>query len=96
MRDVLRKEVGRSLKAMPEIDRLRVAWTIACGKSMASRGQIVAFDKGVVTVVAGDPVWLDQMLSMRRTLERELARIAEVKLAGIHFTLSQNAGSERE
>ena len=96
MRDVLRKDLGRSLKAMPEIDRLRVAWTVACGKTMAARAQIVTFENGLATVLVGDPVWLGQMIIMRRTLERELALIAEVKLAGIHFTLSQNAGSERE
>ena len=54
----------------------------------------MAFEDGVVTIAASDQAWLGQMLSMRRPLERELARIAEVKLAGIHFTLSQRAGSE--
>ena len=96
MRDVLRKDLGRSLKALPAMDRLRAAWPVACGKTMAEKGRVVAFNNGVVSVVAADPVWLRQMLSMRQVLERELALIAEVKLAGIHFTLSQCAGSERE
>ena len=96
MREMLRKELGRSLKALPELDRLRAAWSVACGKTMAERGHVVAFADGLVSVEADDAVWLRQMLSMRGVLESEMARIAEVKLAGIHFSVRQFAGSERE
>ncbi len=96
MREMLRKELGRSLKALPELDRLRAAWTVACGRTMAEKGRVTGFEEGVVSVEADDTVWLGQMLSMRGVLERELARIAEVKLGGIHFSLRRIAGSERE
>ncbi len=96
MREMLRKELGRSLKALPEVDRLRAAWTIACGKAMAEKGGVIDFTDGIVTIEAEDEVWLDQMLSMRGVLKREMARIAEVKLVGIHFYLRRMAGSQRE
>ena len=95
MRELLRQKLGRSLKAFPEVDRLRAAWTVACGKAMAEHGRITSFESGILTIEASDTIWLVQMLSMRAMLERDLARIAEVKLGGIHFCLGQNAGSER-
>jgi predicted nucleic acid-binding Zn ribbon protein len=96
MRELLRKELGRSLKALSELDRLQAAWAVACGKTMAEKGRVTGFNEGVVSVEADDSVWLCQMLSMRGVLEREMARIAEVKLGGIHFSLRRIAGSERE
>jgi hypothetical protein len=96
MREMLRRELGRSLKALPELDRLRAAWTVACGKAMAEKGQVVSFSGGILKVEADDSVWLGQMLSMRGVLQSEMARIAEVKLSGIHFSLRRFAGSERE
>jgi hypothetical protein len=96
MREMLRKELGRSLRALSELDRVRAAWTVACGKTMAERGRVIGFDGGIVAIEADDAVWLVQMLSMRGVLECEMARIAEVKLVGIHFSVRQFAGSERE
>jgi hypothetical protein len=87
MRDLFRSQLGRSLKALPELDRLRAAWTVACGATMAGRGKMVSFTAGVVSVEVADSVWLGQMLAMRVVLERDLARIAGVKLDGIHFSL---------
>jgi len=43
----------------------------------------------VVQVQVRDAVWLDQMRSMRAVLESELAKIAGVKIAGIHFELKR-------
>jgi predicted nucleic acid-binding Zn ribbon protein len=94
MREILRDELGRSLKAMPELDRLRAAWTVACGKTMAERGFVSGFEQGVVAIEAESPVWLAQMLSMRAVLEQELARIAAVKVSAIHFSLQKNLGKK--
>jgi hypothetical protein len=44
----------------------------------------------VLRVVVKSPVWLEQMRSMQPVLERELARIAEVKLTGIHFEVQRS------
>ena len=95
VREMLRRELGRSLHALPELDRLRAAWRVACGRRMAGRGEVTALLDGVVQVEAEDAVWLGEMLAMRGTLERELGRIANVKLNGIHFYLKGSAGSER-
>lgn len=85
MRDVLKKNLGRSLRTMPEIDRLGAAWPVACGPQMAARGKIVGFADGVVEVEVQDAAWLSQMLSMGAVLERELGRVAGVKVRAIHF-----------
>ena len=85
MRDLLRRNLGRSLSGLSVADRLAAAWPVACGAAMAQRGEIVGFTEGIVEVQVQDSVWLDQMRSMGAILERELARIADVKVAGIHF-----------
>jgi hypothetical protein len=89
MRDMLKKNLARSLEALPVADRLAAAWPVACGKAMADRGEIIGFANGVVEVEVRDAVWLDQMRSMGAVLERELARIAGVKIAGIHFEVKR-------
>ena len=85
MREMLKRSLGRSLGAMPELDRLAAGWTVACGRTLAVRGVVTGFAGGVVEVEVEDRRWLDQMESMRGMLERELGRIAGVKVGGIHF-----------
>ena len=85
MRDVLKRNVGRSLEALPVTDRLAAAWAVACGKAMAARGEVVGFEEDVLQVEVQDAIWLEQMVSMRGELAREMSRIAGVKVAGIHF-----------
>lgn len=87
MRDLLRRNLGRSLRGLSVADRLSAAWPVACGPVMAKRGEIVGFTDGIVEVQVQDNVWLDQMRSMGAILERELARIADVEVAGIHFAV---------
>ncbi len=85
MRDLLKHNLGRSLGGLSVADRLAAAWPVACGPAMAQRGEIVGFAEGVVEVQVQDSVWLDQMRSMGAILERDLAHIAGVEVAGIHF-----------
>lgn len=87
MRLMLRRTLGRSLHALSEVDRLAAAWPVACGKAMASRGEIVGFEAGIVQVEVQDGVWLEQMRSMGGVLEGELARIARVEVRAIHFEM---------
>lgn len=82
---MLRGTLGRSLKAMRPEDRLAAAWPVACGSAMAARGEVTSYEDGVVTVVVSDKEWMQQMRSMSSILERELAKIAGVKVTGIHF-----------
>lgn len=90
MRDVLRGNLGRSLRTMPEEDRLAAAWTVVCGRAMAEHGRVVGFAGGVVQIEVTDAVWMRQMMALRGTLEREMAKIAGLRVTGIHFELKKN------
>jgi hypothetical protein len=92
MRDLLRGSLARSLEAVPELDRLDAAWTVACGRTLAARGRIAGFSGGRLRVEVDDPAWLDQMQAMAPMLTQEIARIAGIRVAAIHFSL----GSPKE
>jgi predicted nucleic acid-binding Zn ribbon protein len=86
MRDVLRGELGRSLRELSEEDRLATAWTVVCGAAMAAHGQVLRLDEErVVHVRVDGEEWMQQFLAMRAVLQSELARVAGVRLGGIHF-----------
>lgn len=85
MRDLLKGSLGRSLEGLREEDRLAAAWPVACGKALAERGVIVGYTDGVVRVQVEDSAWLQQLMSMRRQLAREMSRIAGVRVSEIHF-----------
>jgi len=87
MRDLLKGSLGRSLEGLREEDRLAAAWPVACGKALAERGVIVGYTDGVVRVQVQveDGAWLQQLISMRRQLAGEMARIAGVRVSEIHF-----------
>ena len=90
MREILRGSLGRSLRELRDEDRLAAAWTVACGRAMAGHGVVVGFEAGVVRVEVEDAVWMRQMMSLRGVLEREMARIAGLPVAGIHFELKKS------
>jgi predicted nucleic acid-binding Zn ribbon protein len=90
MREVLRGSLARTLEGIRHEDRLAAAWTVACGRAMAEHGTVVAYENGVVRVEVSDPVWLRQMNALRSTLEREMARIAGVKVQAIEFYLKRS------
>jgi hypothetical protein len=85
MRDLLKGSLGRSLDALSDEDRLAAAWPVVCGKAMAGRGTVVGYVDGVVRVQVDDGAWLRQLISMRRQLAGEMARIAGVRVSEIHF-----------
>lgn len=89
MRGVLRGALARSLKAMREEDRLAAAWPVACGATMAGHGEVVGYADGVVQIVASDRAWMQQMQSMSGVLERELGKIAGVRVSKIHFDVKR-------
>jgi len=90
MREVLRGSLGRSLRDLRNEDRLAAAWTVACGSAMAERGAVVGYESGVVRIEVADAVWMRQMMSLRGVLAGEMARIAGLPVAGIHFELKKN------
>ena len=87
MRDVLKRGLGRSLEALPPLDRLAAAWAVACGKMMAARGEVVGYDGKLLRVEVQDAMWLEQMISMRSDLAQEVGRIAGLEVGGIHFSV---------
>src|ERR1022692_2529956 len=94
MREVLRASLGRSLRTMRDEDRLAAAWAVACGRAMAEHGTVVAYEAGVVRVEVADAVWLQQMISLRAVLERELARIAGLPVSAIKFELEKRPNTD--
>jgi Dna[CI] antecedent, DciA len=94
MRELLRGSLGRSLRELRDEDRLAAAWTVACGRAMAERGNVVGYEDGVVRIEVADAVWMRQMTSLSGTLKREMAKIAGVPVAGIHFELKLPASRQ--
>jgi Dna[CI] antecedent, DciA len=90
MRELLRGSLGRSLRDLRDEDRLAAAWTVACGRAMAERGVVVGYENTIVRVEVADAVWMRQMMTLRGVLEREMAKIAGLPVAGIHFELKKN------
>jgi hypothetical protein len=86
MRDYIRGSLGRSLRTLPEEDRLAAAWPVACGTALATHAEVLHLDtERVLHVRVHGPQWMQQFLSMRTALANDLARIAAVPLAAIHF-----------
>ena len=94
MRDVLRGTLGRSLRTLPDEDRLAAAWVVACGPALAERAEVLGLDEDrVLHVRVLQPGWRDQFAQMRTMLTDELRKIAGVRLQTIHF---EGQGSTRE
>ena len=86
MRDLLRGSLGRSLRELPDEDRLAAAWPVACGSALAGHGEVRHLDpEGVLHVRVAGAEWMQQFLRMRSALTNDLGRIAGVRLKGIHF-----------
>jgi predicted nucleic acid-binding Zn ribbon protein len=90
MRGLLKGSLRRSLGGLSEEDRLAAAWPVVCGKVMAEHGTVVGYVDGVVRVQVEDGAWLNQLMSMRGQLAREVARIAGVRVSEIHFEMKRN------
>jgi hypothetical protein len=90
MRDLLRGSMAQSLRNIGDEDKLAAAWTVACGRAMAERGTVLGYEAGVVRIQVADAVWMQQMVSLRGVLERELARIAVLPVAAIHFEMKKH------
>lgn len=86
VREVLRETLGRSLRSLPEEDRLAAAWAVACGPVLAERAEVLGLDEDrVLHVRVLQPGWRDQFAQMRRMLVEDLRKIAGVQLRTIHF-----------
>ena len=86
MRDLMRGSLGRSLRELPDEDRLMAAWSVACGSALAAHAQVLYLDaENVLHVRVAGAEWMQQFVHMRSALANDLGRIAGVRLAGIHF-----------
>jgi predicted nucleic acid-binding Zn ribbon protein len=90
MRDLLKGSLRQSLGGLSDEDRLAAAWPLVCGKAMAEHGTVAGYADGVVRVEVEDGAWLRQLMSMRGQLAGEMARIAGVRVSGIHFEMKRN------
>ncbi len=85
MRELLRDNLRRSLRAMRETDRLAAAWPVVCGTTMAMHGEVMDYRDGIVQIQVSDEGWMRQMRSMQGQIGGELGRIAGVPVTAIHF-----------
>lgn len=85
MREVLRSSLGRSLKTLPEEDRLVTAWPLAAGAALAARAEIVGYQDGEVLVLVSGEEWMEPLSQMRLVLASELGRIAGVPVTALHL-----------
>jgi hypothetical protein len=96
MRDVLRGSLRRSLGALTEEDRLAAAWPVACGPALAGHAELLRLDaERVLHVRVAGAAWMQQFVHVRSALANDLARIAGVKLAGIHFVSAGNGDRDK-
>ena len=90
-RDLLRGSHGRSLREWNELDRLTAAWPVACGSALASHAQITELDaERVLHIKVASSEWMQPFLHSRTALQNDLARIAAVRLTGIHFEVKES------
>jgi len=89
MRDLLKNSLGQSLNSLSDDDKLAAAWPVACGKTMAERAMVIGYDRGVLRVWVENRMWLQQLMTMREQLAREMARIAGVRVSEIHFEMKR-------
>jgi hypothetical protein len=86
MRDVLRDSLSRSLRELPDEDRLAAAWPVACGHALAEHGELLQLDDDRTLHVRVDSTaWMQQFLHIRSALSNDLGRIAGVRLQAIQF-----------
>ena len=91
LRNLIRHNLAEALERHPELSRLEAAWPVAAGPLTAARGRVTAFTHGTVEILVDDPTWLTHLRSLQPALDRDLARIANVRIAAIHFSSSQKS-----
>lgn len=90
MRDFFRTSLGRGLRDLSELDRLSAAWPVAAGSALAARAQVISLSEDrIVHLSVAANEWMQPLLQMRSVLQHDLARIAAVRLNGIHFEVKK-------
>ena len=92
MRDLLRNSLARSLRTLPEEDRLAAALLVVCGTALASHCEIERLDEErTLHLRVRGREWLGPLAAMRGQLQGDLARTAGVALEGLQFELERSA-----
>lgn len=50
---------------------------------------MVGYDEGAVRIEVRETTWLEEMRNMSEHLARELARVAGMKVTGLHFIVKR-------
>lgn len=84
MRDLLRSSLARSLRTLPDEDRLAAALPVVCGSALASHCRVDRLDElngqRTLHLCVDSTEWLAPLSSMRDVLQRDLARISGVRI----------------
>lgn len=91
IRSLLKKSLGQSIEALNDMDRLAVAWPVACGKAMAEHASVVDYADGIVRLEAVDDAWMREMMNMKAHLAREMSQIAGVPVKEIRIAIKRNS-----
>jgi len=89
IRDLLKQSLGQTLDSLRDEDKLAAAWPVVCGRTMAERGTVMGYEHGVLRVQVENRVWLQQLMSMREQLAREMTRISGIRVSEIHFEMKR-------
>lgn len=96
MRDLLRLSLARSLRTLPEEDRLAAALPVVCGSALAAHCSVDRLDEdGTLHLSVRGREWIGPLLAMREVLQHDLARISGVNVLGLRFE-SMKPGIGRE
>ena len=86
IREMARINLARSLRTLAEEDRLALALPAVCGSALAAHCAVGHLDEQRRLHLSVDgPQWMSSLLGMREMLQHDLARVAGVPLAGLHF-----------
>ena len=89
IRDLLKQSLGQTLDSLRDEDKLAAAWPVVCGRTMAERGTVMGYEHGVLRVRVENRAWLQQLMSMREQLAREMTRISGIRVSEIHFEMKR-------
>lgn len=94
MRAMLRQSLGRSLRTLPEEDRLAAALPVVCGSALAAHCAVAELDaQRILHLRVSGESWLGPLLAMRDVLKRDLAQTSGVVLHGLELRLTPAAGT---
>ena len=96
MRDFFRTSLGRGLRDLSDLDRLTAAWPVAAGSALADRAQVTFLSEDrILHLTVNSDEWMLPLLQVRSVLQHDLARIASVRLNGIHFEKKKSLPTQR-